>query len=786
MELENQFQEVLAEVLPELIEETQDAGQEQEWFTLPIAQLAPPPQGSVVQSSITQGSIAQGELNQEFVPYDDCIRNHRAADFAQRIAHHQQGWNLQSRIKAYAEVICVWLSEQCKQSNVVFSKPVYLLEAEATTGEFGLSLIKVLREKMPEYGLQQIQLCYLFALSCAEHQAQLENNPLFQTFARESCAKITPWNMLQNHREIPTHDTLGEPLSWKENPAVFIANGVLSQLPQQLLYVHYSHLYSASVHYQKNADSTQALEYQWRKTSAQEIAGSYFGPLQLEVENALKQALSQSQCKALFFPKAAIELQAQLQQQCSKGILCIQSDDAVLQQDALTTFDVPLLLSTKPVFNFDLIYALQDSLKGENLLNAQSHLSGKAINIATFNSKECVNEPQKVNEALKACIRQNFSQSCPQSTGIIVQIAKQMAEQRTQPFHSEEYVESLPKSTQSEHSLEKQMLFLLTNSAFEPKVLEAFLPQLLQQGVSAHMRLHWCEALSQVWRAFTMVQANGNFAFQLGLLAMDLSHWQLAKYCFTALLQQSSSDVACLYNLSLTAFSIHDLALARRNIHQALVLAPEDEQCQQLTKSIQAYEQRIKNLVWYQPYRRESCSIALVPLDEHHLSEFFIQYRDPNIAQRLRSVEIESPYVLHQLCQQWKEEGDQNARMNYAAIHAQYGFVGSVVLDWETETQPCLDDRKSHIISFWIGTDYQGKGFANAMLQQALWQAEKLAEKGLIQTLETSAWCHNLTSQKVLLNNGFEKVPSPQSEKAANGKREEKKQFQEVFFRRML
>lgn len=745
-----QFAFKSSEVLSEGSEGS-DGNTEERYITLPVAQLDPPPE----DTPLTEAQRQQCE----FVPLEQSpIWSHVLKGDA-----FQNSWCLQSWIQSYAELISHWLYLLKDNSTYDSGQPIYLLQAEANHGQFGLSLVQAVKQKLQQIGLDGIKFCYLFAVSEDTQQERLLEHPLFEILAEQQQAKVLRWDV-QKDIEIPHQDVHGETLALDANPVVFIANGVLSALPQQLLYVHYSDVYVGEVatYTEEQARKTEAaansplfmqqfegkkdkpseeqkreqeavsqkLAYRWHPTTPEEFAQQQPEYLQDFIRGYLAQELTQCRSEPLLVSIAALKLLGQFKQACTKGVLSLSSDFGVTTLFPLAQ-SFPLKKELKeaqfrlPV-NLAMLSQYQKKHLGWGKL-LQDRATGKALNICWVGEFK-----QEDVNLLKAVIAETFNGQTPEVSELIL--------------------DSLHKTTEA--LTEAQILAYLTLHQYEPKLLEIFLPRLLEEGVAINQRIQWCTAISKVWNLHTPVVEKTKLAFKLGLFAIDLSHWDLAKQCFISIMQLQGANLACLHNLALVAFSTDQMELANQCITGALEIASEDEQSLKLQADINTYAARCEKLDWYTPAEKNTGThtslIKLMPLGEQHLNEYYLQYRNPNIAKRVRSVELNEFDHLQQLWPQWQQAGDDNQKAHYAVLHRKLGFVGCVMLDFDDES-----NVKEATLSFWIGTDYQGNGFGNEAVKQAIRQAQQLANKGLITALKTSVWEHNHASRKVLSDNGL-------------------------------
>ena len=726
-----------------------------------VAQLEAPPQST----ELTE----QQKKQAKFSNFEDFMLDYNRANFSKSIARYQQSWCTQGWIKSYAELISYWLRSLVNSKAYDPNFPIYLLEAEATTGQFGLSVLKELKNILHETTFADCNICYLFALSNRSDNEKLSEHPLYQYYEENRQAAIVQWDTL-SVEPLPEVDNKGQIILYDANPVVFIANGVFSSLPQQCCYIHYSDLYLAQTTLIEESTSelvnaktqnfipwtlrnkkndanknTESLAYQWQATNIENITKDLKGNLQHAISKVLKHLLTQCRSQPLWVPITALRLLYKLQQQCSKGILYLQSDKGMSALfPGCTHIKLPTKVKPENIrlpINFELLIQCCNELyskKTHSTTLLQDRPAGKALHIAMLG--ENTYEQYAI---IKAAADKVFNKSTPERHNFIIDSLSRMAEVLT----------------------ETQMMSHLRQQDYDSKLLSIFLPRLLKQGVDVNQRTSWCRLMSEVWNRHIPVIGNTEIVFKLGLLAIDLSHWALAKQCFVMIIQLQGPNTPCLHNLALAAFATGDITLAKECISTAIEYTLQNEQIQQLLADINAYEQRCESLIWYTPIENQTNTskplLRLVPLGKQHLGEYYLQYRDPNIAQRLRGLQLNSYEHLQQLWSQWQEEGDNNEKAYYAMLHEDLGFIGSVLLEIEgrVEKFECRKSVKSNkreaILSFWIGTDYQGYGFGSEIVSQAVKQAQLLINQQLIDGLIASAWQYNSVSRSLLLQNGF-------------------------------
>ena len=136
--------------------------------------------------------------------------------------------------------------------------------------------------------------------------------------------------------------------------------------------------------------------------------------------------------------------------------------------------------------------------------------------------------------------------------------------------------------------------------------------------------------------------------------------------------------------------------------------------------------------------------ISLVPLQAHHRLEYRHQYRDPNIAEacHLPHFANDDAWLT------WL--ADMHARRDrqlFAVNHANWGFVGSVCLRLY---------RGIGFFYYWIGVDFQGRGYGPAAVACLLDMASRL--QGMTACYAKTA-CDNQASLSALAKLEFTRLP---------------------------
>ncbi|MDO9438737.1 GNAT family N-acetyltransferase [Hydrogenophaga sp.] len=142
--------------------------------------------------------------------------------------------------------------------------------------------------------------------------------------------------------------------------------------------------------------------------------------------------------------------------------------------------------------------------------------------------------------------------------------------------------------------------------------------------------------------------------------------------------------------------------------------------------------------VWKRSYGRDGCPLVLEPLAAHHAPALCHQYRDPQIAVMtgLPTMDTEDKALA------WIHQKQDVETASYAVVHRDFGFVGYSDMDLS---------GGDGFFCFWIGTDFQGMGFARDV---ALMLCELSCENG-VRAVWTSAFDDNARSIRALQAGGF-------------------------------
>ena len=627
-----------------------------------------------------------------------------------------------------------------------------------------------------------------------------------------------------------------------KNPLIVIANHFFSRLPQTLFYLHYGQLYLAELVVNsisdenintdpqrkepektepeqtapEQPDSTNPWHYRWNKITNLD---DWLVQQNESVQPLLKQQLidysAQLFHQPLLIPTAAIASLTKLQQQHPQGLMLLTADFGPTELSALQRNQ----LSTNKVNNLPLNSSINNTEQRTVVDLRELALPTTNHNKQIFWPVDFLTLQQWAVQEIAGSQSTGLSRTIKhQQNGVAFNVSIIDPKQRDFTMFMQATEQYLVNQNPADNSVtnkclqgavnvltEEQILSYLRSSSYDPQLLELFLPRLLKQGVKINARLIWCDVLTQVWQNYVPIAErceSDEFSFKLGLLAIDLSHWSLAKVCFFSCLHWYGESTAICHNLALICFACGDEELALTIAELTLTLSPDDSRVNLLSDDISGYKKYCEELKWFSsdndsvqngstqkdgvlPETDLNLSkmllalkpLILKPLDMHHVGEFCLQYRDPNIAALSRGYILNTSTQVETAIQRWQAD---KQRASYAVVHQELGFVGCTSLElWkelipelqqaseqepeqdrntEKQLQSLIPDtsHKQAYFSFWTGTDYQNMGFGQQAALLCIEQAKAMATQGLLDYLVTSVWSFNTCSVHVLEKVGFE------------------------------
>ena len=489
------------------------------------------------------------------------------------------------------------------------------------------------------------------------------------------------------------------------NPVVLLANDAWAQLPQQLYAAHYGKLMRARLAVIVADDSQKSNEELWTGAEADEW-GSDLAPM-------LHRYLQEFNSSPIVFPSTAIAVIDRIVGLSGGRALLISLGDGHSRELKLRLASFADVIAAYretgrlPV-NFQLIAECMRARGGEVVDVAMS--SGEILQLLLVSQSSTRERVQAISRCIEPAL---FAAS----------------------HHLVEACRSLGASV----SLATR-LNLLQMSRHDPKVFAAEDRQILQalsKGDDAD-RDAWRFALEKVWENHRMYPADHGLHRRIAAVAMHCSHWGFARSVLQHSMQVCGINAEDLSNLAWCEVRTGQLQLGKQLITQALEQDASSTLAQEVSRRI-SERLKARDNAWLVELQHESLPIVLEPLDQSHAEAYFRQYRDPQIAvmtglPALKTLDEVRNWIISQ--------DNEQGRVNFAVMHADWGFVGFINLAVSVHAA---------FFCFWTGVDFQGAGFATAAGRLACAYAVKLG----VPVMLTSAYKDNHRSTRALSRIGF-------------------------------
>ena len=289
----------------------------------------------------------------------------------------------------------------------------------------------------------------------------------------------------------------------------------------------------------------------------------------------------------------------------------------------------------------------------------------------------------------------------------------------------------------------------LANSAFlrpsrhDLRLLEAALGTACEPSIDKAIaeRTRWRGALGNLWKEYQRPGQESDIYLDVARVAIQLSDWALAQRVLYAGLSNDDGSPEALSMLGLCCADSGRIGDASA----ALELAANNESA--YAAQLQWLNDRCrhwKNMPWYRGDIARDEELALEPLDGFHAQALWEQYRDDDIGVMTRLPEL--PNV--EATRTWiTEQTEEAGRAIYAVMHGFWGFIGAVSVRRHED---------AGYFYFWIGTDFQRRGFGRRSARLLFSQARAMG----LREIFTSVYLHNARSRRALAALGFDALPT--------------------------
>lgn len=495
------------------------------------------------------------------------------------------------------------------------------------------------------------------------------------------------------------------------NPVVVIAHELFATLEQQLLAIHYGTILQAQAKVVEPATGTGSacdvtLAWEWPKLDPARLNDSDSAVMEM-YKNCINSA-------PVMLPGAALATIDTLAELTAGRFLLLSLDAAVVDERAIRL----------GIFSAPAILPLPAPLPAVNYHALAFHLRANGAKVW---------QEKAADSDLGFCVALRDDQD-PSMLAALPDLLTPLASVHT----TEPAVAPAGGMTQA------HCLALLQQAQYDPALFDELFGSLHQARwqLPTTALEQWQQALRRVWQLVLPLPDGQLFYCKVAWLAMQLNDFGLAREATSTGMALQDDNVDDLYLLAVCEAETGNPAGALRHLRAALALDPAAEACRQLLPQVESRLQQQLARSWFHSAMAKNGPLRLEPLGVHHAHDLFFQYRDRQIS----AMTSLPPLNTLDDARTWITTQAANPdRISCAVLHEARGFVGVVSL------QHALDAGYFH---FWIGADYQGRGFGVAAARILL---AMVAESGIRQ-IYTSSFSDNLRSRRALARIGFRQL----------------------------
>jgi RimJ/RimL family protein N-acetyltransferase len=489
------------------------------------------------------------------------------------------------------------------------------------------------------------------------------------------------------------------------NATVLLAHDAWSQLPQELYAVHYGKLLRANLSLIKSGERKTEQQDLWTNADP-----ANWGE---RLSSMLGHYLCELNSSPVVFSALAFSILSKVFELSNQHSLVISVSDghSLEMRLRLTSFAQIIEAyrsSSKLPVNFQLLAAWVRASGGEVI---DIPVSG------SLNLQLKMVSPNAAQQRLQTIVR------CVDSA----------------LFSSAHHLVEVCKNLNSSVSLEAR-LNLLQLSRHDPEVF-AVLDRDIVNRLSKNIDIDqdaFRRSIERVWENHRMYPSNALLHRRIATFAMHCNHWGLARTVLKSALQETGNNSEDFANLAWCEIRTGHLDLGKSLVDQALALDPKNTLALEVERRISP-RFGARDARWMVALQHPTLPLTLEPLDESHAEAYWRQYRDPQIAVMTG---LPALNTLDEVRRWIQSQPDEQGRVNFAVMHADWGFVGFINL---------AVSAHAAFFCFWTGIDFQGAGFATAAGRLACAHAATLG----VPVMLTSAYKDNHRSTRALSRIGF-------------------------------
>lgn len=626
-------------------------------------------------------------------------------------------------------IISYW---QCgiQNSEIDATKPLYLVDLAPDQGQLTWRVLQALRATLARLEFDW-QICMLACCNTKAAAEALLAHPYLAEYVQHRWLDAAVFDV-NFAAHASTHAGSGVQLLEQgicvlhsDNPMVILGLGYFQRLPSELIAAHYGKLLYGTLACQPQAESPSQinLSYQWLPAeSLTETDASCLAAL----TGVTDYYLTHFHNVAASLPVAALGILQRLQRIAGGRYLLLAADAGVCDEQAIR------LGALTPPEHWD-------TENAQN--NAPLPVNFHALSIIQQQAGAWIWQRQIDDEGivLHAAWRNDGGQldeRCFEHISARLDAAHPSHALAMRALLASAAVDNDTKTNTAKPLAAASILALLRQSQYDPALLKLALGGLLRQPPALRdcALREWHKALAHTWDNFMPLQQSDGFYYETALFAMQIGYWGLAQDCLQLGLAWYGDDAHELYLLAWCEAATGASASGLTRLTRALALAPEHVAAQELQTQLNEKLSRWQSLAWYLPELASDAELSIEPLGQEHAASLLYPYRDEQIGIMARLPAMRNVAEA----QAWiKEEAQADGRRSYAVMHACWGLVGVV---------GCHCAQAAGYFYFWIGSDYQQRGFGQRAAKLLFAQ---LAASG-VSAIYSSVYKENLCSQHLM------------------------------------
>ena len=611
---------------------------------------------------------------------------------------------------AWAEMIVTYWDDQHRAGRIDPRAPLDVVDWMPGDGGSARQMIQALMQRVRWRLGFEPRLRYLACVEDAAVADGWHDEP--ELYSLLDPGLLVPMLWQPGGGEAPCLLPIGEPQRWASpNPVVVLAHDRFRHLPQRLLATHYGRLLEASPQELVEARD-EPEDKRWRPVDEATLTPALRALVQAHVAG-LNSA-------PVCLPVGAIDALAQVAALCPAGYLVLSTARGFANDRGVRLGGFDSVLSA---FRRDRLLPTDFALLASHLAGQDAQAWHRAVGDA-----EVVQAVAGGAGSSRAALERWVAPLARGDCGDGAALARVMR-------------------CALRDSGASAGLVVLRRAQHDPQVFAAACPDLHLRwlGRGGVDREAWAEALRCVWGQHLPSRQGQPLFRDVALSAMRIAEWGFARRVWMRGLAVHGRSAPDLAQLAWCESCSGDLAAAVQHVAEALECNAADPLAldvqRRLHERLAGWDATERG--WLRCIARDPGGLVLEPLDGSHAPALGHQFRDPQIA----VMSGFDPIDAKRDAARWVDERRlEPSRIDYAVMHTEHGFVGHTGLyQW----------ARAGFFYFWIGIDFQGRGFA---VQAGRMLCQYALAHG-VDCLVTSVYVDNTRSVRALRRIGFRRIP---------------------------